>query len=118
VIFDMVPTSSYAACIRSLRPAGRYLIGNPRMSAMLRSVLTSWLTDKTVTVAFARETKGALLTLRQMIDEGRIGPIVDRVYPMARAADAHRCVEAEQRVGAVVIAIGDQDGDSPSAASG
>ena len=32
--------------------------------------------------------------------------IVDRVFPMEQAADAHRLVETEQRLGAVVIAIG------------
>jgi hypothetical protein len=31
---------------------------------------------------------------------------VDRVYPMNEAAEAHRRVETEQRLGAVVIAIG------------
>ena len=55
VIFDMVPGSSYAACIRALNPNGRYLSGNPRLSVMLRSVLTTRLTDKTASFAFARD---------------------------------------------------------------
>jgi NADPH:quinone reductase-like Zn-dependent oxidoreductase len=105
VIFDMVPTSSYSACVRALHSNGRYLVGNPRLSALLRSILTTHLTDKTTTVAFARETREELLALQQMIDEGQIGSIVDRVYPMERAADAHRRVETERRVGAVVIAM-------------
>ena len=36
VIFDMVPGSSYAACINALNPGGRYLAGNPRLAVMLR----------------------------------------------------------------------------------
>ena len=45
--------------------------------------------------------------LKEMIEDGRIGSIVDCVFPMEQAADAHRRVETEQRLGAVVIAIGD-----------
>ena len=37
VIFDMVPRSHYGACIRALRPGGRYLSGNPRLAVMVRS---------------------------------------------------------------------------------
>ena len=110
VIFDMVPGSRYRRLIAMLQPGGRYLNGNPRLSVLVRSALTTRFTDKTVTVAFAPETKQALATLTEMIEAGTIQPIVDRVYPMAEVAAAHRRVETEQRLGAVVITIGDQDG--------
>ena len=42
-----------------------------------------------------------------MIEQGKIVSIVHKIYTMEQAADAHRAVEAEQRLGAVVIAIGD-----------
>ena len=106
VIFDMVPGSSYSACIKALNRNGRYLAGNPRLWVMLRSVFTTRFTDKTARFAFARETKEELLALKGMIEDGILGSIVDRVFPMQQAADAHRLVEAEQRLGAIVIAIG------------
>ena len=109
VIFDMVPGSSYTACIDALSPNGRYLCGNPRLSVMLRSLLTTWFTNKTATFAFARETKEELLALKGMIESGKVSSIVDRVLPMELAADAHRLVETEQRVGAIVIAMGGAD---------
>ena len=104
----MVPGSSYTACINSLKPNGRYLSGNPRISVMIRSVFTTKFTNKTATFAFAGETRNELTALKEMIESGTIGSIVDRVYPMDQAANAHRLVETEQRLGAVVIAIGDQ----------
>lgn len=107
VIFDMVPSGSYGACIRALKPGGRYLAGNPRLGVMLGSMLTNWFTDKSASFAFARETREELETLKSMIEAGKIGPIVDRVVPMDQAAEAHRLVETEQRRGAIVIAIGD-----------
>lgn len=106
VIFDMVAGSSYTACIKALKPNGRYLKGNPRLSDMIRSAFTTRFTDKTVTVAFAGESREELIALKEMIEEGKIAPIVDKVYPMEKATEAHRRVEAETRLGAIVIAIG------------
>ena len=114
VVFDMVAGSSYTACIKILNPNGRYLSGNPRLSVMIRSVFTTRFTNKTARFAFAEETKADLLTLKEMIEDGRIKSIVDRVYPMAQAADAHSRVETEQRLGAVVIAIGERCADPPA----
>lgn len=107
VIFDMVPGSSYRGCIKALKPHGRYLSGNPRLTVILRAPFTTRFTNKTASTAFAPETREDLLELKQMIEDGKIGSIVDRVYPMEQAADAHRRVEAEQRLGAVVLAVGD-----------
>ena len=60
---------------------------------------------KAVTVAFAPETKEDLAAVTELIEADKVRSIVDRVYPMAEAADAHRRVETEQRLGAVVITI-------------
>lgn len=109
VIFDMVAGSAYAECVASLVPGGRYLKANPRFSDLFRSVWTTRFTDKTVRVAFAHETQEELATLKAMIERGEIVSIVDQVYPMAEAPEAHRRVETEQRAGAIVLAIGGSD---------
>jgi NADPH:quinone reductase-like Zn-dependent oxidoreductase len=99
VIFEIVPGSSYSACINALRPHGRYLAGNARLSTMLRCVWMTRFTDKTCRVAPAREMTEALLVLKEMVEDEKIGSIVDAVYPMPQAAAAHRRVDIEQRVG-------------------
>ena len=111
VIFDMVPSSSYGRSIKTLKANGRYLCGNPRLAVMLRSVLTNWLTDKSASFAFARETREELQTLKAMIEDGTIIPIVDHTVPMEQAAEAHRLVESEQRCGAIVIDLNNASHD-------
>jgi NADPH:quinone reductase-like Zn-dependent oxidoreductase len=106
VIFDMVAKSSYSKCVKALNPKGRYLMANPRISDMLRSVLTSKFTDKIAIFVFAGEKEEELLALKEMIEEGKIKPIVDKIYPLEQAAEAHRRVETEQRLGPVVISVG------------
>jgi NADPH:quinone reductase-like Zn-dependent oxidoreductase len=106
VIFDMVAKSSYSECVKALNSKGRYLMANPRISDMLRSVLTSKFTDKTAIFVFAGEKEEELLALKEMIEEGKIQSIFDKIYPFEQAAEAHRRVETEQRLGPVVISVG------------
>jgi NADPH:quinone reductase-like Zn-dependent oxidoreductase len=106
VIFDMVAKSSYSECVRTLNPKGRYLMANPRISDMLRSVLTSKFTDKAAIFVFAGEKEEELLALKEMIEEGKIKAIVDKIFPLDQFAEAHQRVETEQRLGPVVISVG------------
>ncbi len=105
VIFNMVAKSSYSGCVGLLNPGGRYLTGNPRLSDMLRSVLTTRFTDKIANFAFAGEKEEELLALKEMIEAGTIRPVVDKIYSMEQAAEAHRRVETELRLGSVVISM-------------
>lgn len=103
VIFSMVAKTSYSKCVKVLNPKGRYLMANPRVSDMLKSFLTSSLTNKTVIFAFAGEKEEELQALKEMIEMEKIKPVVDKIYSFEQAAEAHRRVETEQRLGAVVI---------------
>jgi NADPH:quinone reductase-like Zn-dependent oxidoreductase len=106
VIFSMVAETSYSGCVRALKPGGRYVMANPKFSDMLRSPLTSRFSDRKVLFAFAGETKEELLELKRMIEADEIAATVDNIYPMTQAAEAHRRVETEQRLGTVVISVG------------
>ena len=81
-------------------------MANPRISDMLRSVLTSKPTDKATIFVFAGEKEEELLALKEMIEEGKIRSIVDKIYPMEQSAEAHRRVETEQRLGTVIVSVG------------
>jgi NADPH:quinone reductase-like Zn-dependent oxidoreductase len=107
VILSMVAGTSFSKCLAALNPGGRYLMANPRLSDMLRSVVANRFGDKKAIFAFAQEKEDELLALREMIEQGRIKAIVDRRYPMEQAAEAHRQVETEQRLGPIVISMKD-----------
>jgi len=108
VIFSMVAKSSYSKCVKALNPKGRYLMANPRISDMLRSILTSKFTDKTAIFVFAGEKEEELQALKEMIEGGKIKSVVDKIYSFEQAAEAHRRVETEQRLGVVVISMGEK----------
>jgi NADPH:quinone reductase-like Zn-dependent oxidoreductase len=103
VILSTVPGTSFARCMRALNPGGRYLIANPRFSDLVHSLLPKRSANRQAVVAFAAETVEELTALRDLLEAGNIRSVVDRVYSFAEAADAHRRVETEERLGAIVL---------------
>jgi NADPH:quinone reductase-like Zn-dependent oxidoreductase len=55
-----------------------------------------------------RERHGEILRgLASLADGGELRPVIERVYPLAHVADAHRHVESGQAVGKVVVSVDD-----------
>jgi NADPH:quinone reductase-like Zn-dependent oxidoreductase len=105
VVFNMVASRSFSSCMAALKPGGRYLTANPKLSDILRSFLPRRRFGKKAIVALAGETPEELQDLTVMIEEGKLKPTVDQVFPMDQVVEAHRRVEAEQRQGSIVLEI-------------
>jgi len=100
-IFDMVAKKNFGGATRLLKDEGRYLIGNPRVSDMLRACLSR----KSIHFEFARETHEELIEITRMVERGELRPVIDRVVPPDEIARAHRLVETEQRLGSIVLKL-------------
>ncbi len=50
-------------------------------------------------------TRGEMDTLLGLLANGRVRPVLDRVFPLTEAAAAHRYLEERRQVGKVVLAI-------------
>ncbi len=66
---------------------------------------TSLTGGKKVICALSSETPADLEQIRALVEAGVISTVVDRAYPLAQAAEAHRYVEAGQRTGHVVLTV-------------
>lgn len=105
VIFNMVANSQFSDFIKILNKDGRYLIGNPKLADMLRAVVTSKFTDKTIIFSFAGEKEDELIALRTMIESNKIRSVIDKVYSFEQIVEAHQRVETEQRIGIVILSF-------------
>lgn len=105
VIFNMVANSRYSDFINILKLNGRYLMGNPKLVDMLRSIITSKFTNKIAMFSFAGEKKEELITLRTMSEAGKIKSVIDKVYAVNEIIESHQRVETEKRIGIVVVSF-------------
>ena len=60
---------------------------------MAGSLATNLFTSKSASFAFAGETVEELNSLKVMIEDGNLRPIIDRIYPIENATKAHQRLE-------------------------
>jgi NADPH:quinone reductase-like Zn-dependent oxidoreductase len=70
-----------------------------RLSVIGSTLRTRSLAEKAAIVAGFQARFGPEL------ESGNLRPVVDRVLPLARAADAHRLLEASEHFGKVVLRV-------------
>jgi len=83
IIFDAVGKTSKSACKKLLNPKGKYV-----------SVIGS-----------AGKKSNDLLTLKELIESGKLKTVIDRRYTVDQIREAHAYVEAYHKKGNVVINI-------------
>ena len=105
VIFDLVYTSNFSACIKALNKKGCYLMANPSPSRMFRALWISSATEKTVVFELAGEKAEDLEFLADLVASKKIRSVVDRCFPLEQIVQAHRYVDTGSKKGSVVITI-------------
>ena len=113
VILDIGGNPSLSRLRRALAPkgtlviaggetGGRWLGGTDRQ---LRALLLSRFVGQNLTTFICRENHEDLLVLKELIEAGRITPVIDRSYPLSEAPKAIRYLEEGRARGKVVITV-------------
>jgi NADPH:quinone reductase-like Zn-dependent oxidoreductase len=105
LILDVLGKSSFVRCKNSLKPGGVYLLASFKMKAVWQMLWTSVTGDKKVICALVGDSAADLAVIKEMVEAGKFKSLVDRCFPLAQAAEAHRYVESGQKQGNVVITM-------------
>jgi NADPH:quinone reductase-like Zn-dependent oxidoreductase len=107
LIYDILGKSSYSRCKGSLSENGVYLLASFKVIDILQMLWTSLVGNKKVICAFASESAESLVAARELAEVGELKAVIDRVYPLEQAAEAHRYYESGQKRGEIVLTLMD-----------
>jgi NADPH:quinone reductase-like Zn-dependent oxidoreductase len=113
VILDFGGNASLSRLRRALDPkgtlvitggetGGRWLGGSDRQ---VRALVLSRFVDQKLTTFISSENHDDLIVLTELIEAGKVTPVIDRAYPLSEVGKAIRYVEEGHARGKVVITV-------------
>ncbi len=115
LIFDAVGNRSVSDYQRALSPTGICAVaGFTTLSRLFQVILLGAWVSKTGNkkiglMATAKANKKDLLFIKELLEAGKVVPVIDRDYPLAETAEAIRYLEAGHARGKVIITVEHND---------
>ena len=97
--------------MRALSPAGTWVVAGGSLWNIVHGALTGplffrWFSKKKLTGVMAKPSQKDLMFLKELVEAGKVKPVIDRRYPLAEAAEGIRYLIKGHSQGKVVIQCG------------
>ena len=112
VMLDLVGSRSLSDCRRSLTPQGTYvLVGVSDMGRWLglarqiKVLSSSPFVRQRMRIFITRHTREDLVVLKELVESGKVTPVIDRRYQLSEVPEALRYQGEGHSQGKIVIAV-------------
>jgi NADPH:quinone reductase-like Zn-dependent oxidoreductase len=113
LVFQLAGTRSPSDCRRALTPRGRLILSSGAsdgrwigpLDRILMALVLSPFVRQTLGAFEAKRSGDDLRVLKDLIESGRLAPVIDRTYPLRETAEAMRYLEDGHVRGKGVISV-------------
>jgi NADPH:quinone reductase-like Zn-dependent oxidoreductase len=112
VMLDLIGNRSLLNCRRVLAPRGTYVIVGVRdlgrwlgLNRQIKALLLSPFVRQRMRVFVVKHTREDLGVLKELVEAGRVAPVIDRRYGLSEAPQALRHQGEGHTTGKIVIAV-------------
>jgi NADPH:quinone reductase-like Zn-dependent oxidoreductase len=113
LIFDLVGNHSLFACRRILNPKGIYIAAGVLsvrgmiglLAHLIKPLVLSPFVSQKLVLLLARRSKEDLTIMRELMEAGKVTPVIDRRYRLSEVPEAIRYLEEGHARGKVVITL-------------
>lgn len=111
LIYDAIGNRSVAAYRRALKPQGRcVIVGFTSLWRLFGQIISGQVASrlgnkKVAFMGMAKVDKQDLIMIKELLETGKVVPVIDRCYPFAETAEAIRYLEQGHARGKVIIAV-------------
>jgi len=110
LIIDNIGNHSLSANRRVLKPNGRYvMVGGPKgkwikpMGRAIAAMIYSKFVHQEMGMMMARANQDDLALLAELMQQGKVMPVIDKTYKLSQAAEAMRHLETGRGQGKIVV---------------
>ncbi len=105
IIIDTTGTAPFARCVQSLKPGGRLVIVQASFAQTLGIGWPPKASGKEVITGYVPARPEDLRYIAGLASSGELKPVIDRVYALENAAQAHAYVDTGRKRGSVVLTV-------------
>ena len=112
VMLDLVGTRSLSDCRRALTPRGTYVVVGVKnmgrwfgLGRQSKALLLSPFVRQRMRVFVVRHNKKDLAVLKELVEAGKVAPVIDRLYALSDVPEALRYQGEGHAHGKIVIAV-------------
>lgn len=105
IFFDAVAKKSFSQAKTILKEGGTYVTTVPSLQSLVLGPFTNMVSTRKVKTIFVKPSTKDLAILKEIVEDGKLVPVVEKVYPLNGVREAHTRSETGRVVGKLVLKV-------------